>query len=145
RGWPMKLVTLRCPGSAEPSLGLVKDGLVVDLTATYPDEPAFASMLAFIEAGASATATRVDRLLAAPWRVNDPHTSALDDVALLPPIPRPQNNIFCVGLNYLSHVEQNAKALGQTVELPDTPLFFAKPVGAVVGPSAAINLDKELT
>ena len=53
--------------------------------------------------------------------------------------------MFCVGLNFRSHVEQNAMALGQPIEIPDVPLFFTKPPTAVVGPGAQIRLDGRLT
>jgi 2-keto-4-pentenoate hydratase/2-oxohepta-3-ene-1,7-dioic acid hydratase in catechol pathway len=50
-----------------------------------------------------------------------------------------------VGLNFRSHVEQNAIALGQPIEIPDIPLFFSKPVTAVTGPDTPIKLDERLT
>ena len=52
---------------------------------------------------------------------------SLADVELLAPIPRPRKNVFCVGLNYRSHVDANAAALGIRPEIPDVPLFFSKP------------------
>jgi 2-keto-4-pentenoate hydratase/2-oxohepta-3-ene-1,7-dioic acid hydratase in catechol pathway len=72
-------------------------------------------------------------------------TLALRDVTLRAPIPRPRKNVYCVGLNFRSHVEQNAKALGQEPEIPNTPLFFSKPVTAVIGPGEPIRLDPRLT
>jgi len=66
-------------------------------------------------------------------------------VCLLAPIPRPRKNVICVGLNYRSHVEQNARALGMKLELPAVPLFFSKPVTAVIGPGEPIIQDTRLT
>jgi 2-keto-4-pentenoate hydratase/2-oxohepta-3-ene-1,7-dioic acid hydratase in catechol pathway len=69
----------------------------------------------------------------------------LGSVRLAAPIPRPAKNVFCVGLNYRSHVEQNAIALGQPIEIPNIPLFFSKPVTAVIGPGDAVAYDPRLT
>jgi 2-keto-4-pentenoate hydratase/2-oxohepta-3-ene-1,7-dioic acid hydratase in catechol pathway len=66
-------------------------------------------------------------------------------VMLLAPIPRPTKNVFCVGLNYLSHVEANAAALGIRPDVPEVPLFFTKPPTAVIGPGAAIVHDARST
>jgi 2-keto-4-pentenoate hydratase/2-oxohepta-3-ene-1,7-dioic acid hydratase in catechol pathway len=141
----MKLVTFTPTGSTEPAVGLVQGDLVLDLTGHFPTVPAFQSMLSLIDAGLDAFRSTVGSLLRQPWSIDDPGVSPLDEVRLLAPIPRPRNNVFCVGLNYVSHVEQNARALGQAVEIPATPLFFGKPVGAVVGPNAPISLDPRLT
>jgi 2-keto-4-pentenoate hydratase/2-oxohepta-3-ene-1,7-dioic acid hydratase in catechol pathway len=50
-----------------------------------------------------------------------------------------------VGLNFRSHVEQNAVALGLPSDIPTTPLFFSKPVTAVIGPGDPITNDSRLT
>jgi 2,4-diketo-3-deoxy-L-fuconate hydrolase len=54
-------------------------------------------------------------------------------VKLLAPIPRP-GKIFCSGLNYRSHVEENPGA----TFLAD-PRFFVKTSSAVIGPGDAIR------
>jgi 2-keto-4-pentenoate hydratase/2-oxohepta-3-ene-1,7-dioic acid hydratase in catechol pathway len=69
----------------------------------------------------------------------------LDAVDLLAPIPRPPKNVFCVGLNYPSHVEDNARALGIRAEVGEVPLFFTKTASAVIGPGEAIRHDPRLT
>ena len=126
-------------------MGAVLDGgRLLDLTAAAPDDPTFVSMAALIERG-PAGLERIERLvqdaLTAPAR----HVSSLDNVRLQAPIPRPVKNVFCVGLNYRSHVEQNARALGIRAEIGDVPVFFSKPPTAVIGPGEAIRLDDRLT
>jgi 2-keto-4-pentenoate hydratase/2-oxohepta-3-ene-1,7-dioic acid hydratase in catechol pathway len=120
---------------------------ILDLTGVSGGDPAFESMLALIDGGPTALkqarawadpTTRTDSTLAA-------HIHRLEDVDPLSPIPRPRKNVFCVGLNYVSHVEMNARALGLPIEIPEVPLFFDKPVTAVVGPGAPIVLDPRLT
>jgi 2-keto-4-pentenoate hydratase/2-oxohepta-3-ene-1,7-dioic acid hydratase in catechol pathway len=57
----------------------------------------------------------------------------VDGVPLLPPISRP-NKIVCIGLNYLSHAEE------QGAEPPETPTFFAKYGNSLAAPGAAVAL-----
>ena len=64
-------------------------------------------------------------------------TYALSEVELLAPIPRP-GKIFCSGLNYRSHVEENPAA----TFLAD-PRFFVKVSSAVIGPGDPIRWPGE--
>lgn len=129
-------------------VGLVLGGeRVLDLVAAAPDEPAFGSMLDLIAAGPSAVdrargeLERIDRNGSAPAGT----VLQLGDVRLHAPIPRPARNVFCVGMNYRSHVEDNARALGVRAEVGDVPLFFSKPTSAVIGPGDPVLLDSRLT
>lgn len=142
----MKFVTFT-HHSTQPHLGiLVSEEQVLDLSAAA-GEPALASLLDLIDSGAPGL--QLARAWADKAATGEAgaivHLRPLSDVQLLAPIPRPRKNVYCVGLNYRSHVEQNAAALGQDVELPEVPLFFSKPVTAVVGPGEAIRLDPRLT
>jgi 2-keto-4-pentenoate hydratase/2-oxohepta-3-ene-1,7-dioic acid hydratase in catechol pathway len=132
-----------------PRLGaIVADDRIVDLATAAPEEPAFGSMLALIEAGMRGQAAAVDlveRLLTAPSRTGPTVIFDAAAVRLHAPIPRPIRNVFCVGLNYPSHVEQNARALGLRPEIANVPLFFTKPTTAVIGPGEGILLDSRLT
>ena len=125
----MRLVTFATPDGGQ-AVGADVGG-VVDLSA------AFSSMTGLISAGPEGWATA--RALAAKA------AHLLPRPELLAPIPRPAKNVFFVGLNFRSHVEQNSIALGLPIEIPDVPLFFSKPVTAVVGPGAAIHRDERLT
>ena len=126
-------------------LGAVLPGeRILDLTTASPNEPAFRSMLALIDGGPAAleearrlAARGLDGPKAALW--------PLDEIRLAAPIPRPRRNVFCVGLNYRSHIEQNARALGIHAEIGDVPLFFTKPTTAVIGPGDPIRHDDRLT
>ena len=109
-------------------LGLVlPEARILDLTAAVPDDEAFTSMLDLIRAGdrgLERARRQLERIDAD--RAEASHVIGLDQVQLQAPIPRPQKNVFCVGMNYRSHVEQNARARG-------------------IRPGEPILLDKRLT
>jgi 2-keto-4-pentenoate hydratase/2-oxohepta-3-ene-1,7-dioic acid hydratase in catechol pathway len=74
------------------------------------------------------------------------HTAtALANVRLLAPIPRPRKNIFGIGLNYLDHVIESAKALDTNKDLPKQPVIFSKPPTAVIGPDEPILHNAKIT
>jgi 2-keto-4-pentenoate hydratase/2-oxohepta-3-ene-1,7-dioic acid hydratase in catechol pathway len=120
---------------------------MLDLTASSPADTAFSSMLALVAAGEPA----LERARELAERAADPadevqaHVTALRYVRLAAPVPRPPKNVFCVGLNYPSHVADNARALAIRPDVGEVPLFFTKPVSAVIGPDEAIRHDARLT
>jgi acylpyruvate hydrolase len=61
---------------------------------------------------------------------------ALADAALDAVVPRP-GKIFCVGLNYRTHILEMGR------ELPEYPTLFAKFSEALVGPTDPVTLDPE--
>lgn len=63
-------------------------------------------------------------------------TAALESVTLLSPVPAP-SKVICVGLNYREH------AIESGMEIPETPLIFAKFPSSVVGPGSAIVLPDD--
>jgi 2-keto-4-pentenoate hydratase/2-oxohepta-3-ene-1,7-dioic acid hydratase in catechol pathway len=88
-------------------------------------------MLAIIRGGA-AMLKRLRRVAAAP-----PASAIRDhaEVTLLAPIPQPPRNVFCVGRNYLAHVQDGDRVLQAETKPPEWPQFFSKPPQAVIGPN----------
>ncbi len=64
----------------------------------------------------------------------------LAQVALDAPV-RPQRNVFCVGLNYLDHAHESARAVGREPKLPTLPTFFTKAPTAIAAPNSVLPLD----
>lgn len=60
-------------------------------------------------------------------------------VKLLAPIPRPRKNVFCIGKNYVDHVNE------MSGDLPKHPVVFSKPPTAVIGPEAEIDSHPGVT
>ena len=102
-------------------------------------------MLDMIDAGRVGLAELGSTLedLAGSFPINT--TTALVNVKLLAPIPRPRKNIFGIGLNYVEHVEESAKALDTSKDLPKEPVVFSKPPTAVIGPDDAIQHNAKMT
>jgi 2-keto-4-pentenoate hydratase/2-oxohepta-3-ene-1,7-dioic acid hydratase in catechol pathway len=61
------------------------------------------------------------------------------------PIPRPNKNIFCLGLNYAAHALESAKARGRSPELPKAPVFFTKAPTTMNGPFDEVPVDRSVT
>src|SRR5262245_33271634 len=126
-------------------IGAEVAGRLIDLNAAHSARagslaaPLAASMLDLIRGG-DAALKRVKQALA--FAEKNPRRASvftydLDKVKVLAPIPRP-GKIFCSGLNYRSHVEENPSA----TFLAD-PRFFVKVSSAVIGPGEAIRWPGE--
>jgi 2-keto-4-pentenoate hydratase/2-oxohepta-3-ene-1,7-dioic acid hydratase in catechol pathway len=69
----------------------------------------------------------------------------LSEVQLLAPIPRPRQNIVCLGMNYVAHAIESDRARGREPKLPEHPVFFTKAVTTVCGQGDDIPLDTRVT
>jgi 2-keto-4-pentenoate hydratase/2-oxohepta-3-ene-1,7-dioic acid hydratase in catechol pathway len=69
----------------------------------------------------------------------------LAGLSLAAPIPWPQRNIFCVGINYLAHAQESAAARGQAFKPPERPLFFTKATTTANGPYGDIPFDDNVS
>lgn len=143
----MKLVTYRASVEAAARLGVIDGDLVVDvqrlglaLGETLP-----ASMLELIDLGRPGLDALRGCLQAAQGRHKPGTATALANVRLLAPIPRPRKNIFGIGLNYIEHVAESAAALDTSKDLPRQPVVFSKPPTTVIGPGDAIEHDAAMT
>ena len=70
---------------------------------------------------------------------------ALNSVRLLAPIPRPRQNVICLGMNYVAHAIESDRARGREPKLPEFPVFFTKIASSVCGPDDQIPLDPKVT
>ena len=133
----MKLATYAESLSGAPHLGLVLGKRIVNIAAAaaslglsaVPDD-----LAAFVAAGAPAL--DVARTIATRFDAGAQAGVALDGVQLLAPIPKPERNVVCVGLNYADHVAESKSVVGSDV--PAYPVFFTKPPSCVIGPGDEI-------
>lgn len=98
-----------------------------------------ANMLALIDAGAAG----LDEARAALERGDA--GAPLGAVQLLAPIPRPRQNVICLGMNYRAHAIESALGRGREPKLPEHPVFFTKAATTVCGPDDDIPLDERVT
>jgi 2-keto-4-pentenoate hydratase/2-oxohepta-3-ene-1,7-dioic acid hydratase in catechol pathway len=114
-------------------LGAVRGQEILALDGVAPD------MLTLIDRGPAALAEASRTAASAgAWR-------PLDSVKLLAPIPRPRQNVMCVGLNYVAHAIESDRARGREPKLPSVPVFFTKAVTAVAAPGSDFVLDPAVT
>ncbi len=143
----MKLATYRIKIDEQARLGYIDDNIVIDvnLLAEIAGEYLPATMQSFIDAGISAK-TRLGELIK-QYQGNWPAgtTSAVSDTRFLAPIPRPQKNIFGIGLNYTEHVAESARSLDTSAELPQEPVIFTKPPTTVTSWNSPIVHRNSLT
>ena len=128
----MKLVTYRENG-AEKVGALTKDGAAI-VPLSVPD------MNTLIEA------MPLSALSSAVTAAEDSGVSvALADVELLSPIPRPRQDVLCLGMNYKAHAAEAAQydAGAFTKEKP-VAVYFSKRVSEAVAPGGAIQSHREL-
>ena len=119
----MKLATFLSGSNQNPHLGVViNTATLLDLTAEGAGlgRSQFESMQALIDAGQAG----LDSVKSVLQRASlDPAHSPvvpISDVRFCAPIPQPRKNVFCVGLNYLDHIQEGNKAQ----EKPFTPQLF---------------------
>ena len=127
----MRLVTYRDESGVH--VGALRDDTVVALDAVAPD------MLALIDSGEDG----LGRAHAALERGEI--TRRLDAVRLLAPIPRPRQNVICLGMNYVAHAIESDRARGREPKLPEYPVFFTKAVTSICGPDDDVPFDPNVT
>jgi 2-keto-4-pentenoate hydratase/2-oxohepta-3-ene-1,7-dioic acid hydratase in catechol pathway len=139
----MRYASFSLPTDPTIRLGCVRSGHIVDisaLTANTALATAGASLLSLIEAGPQAWAD-VRTAVEASSAPGHP----LAEITWHAPISRPRKNIFCLGLNYVAHANETAKARGKEVKVPEAPIIFTKAPTTVNGPLSDIPVDRSAT
>ena len=150
----MRYLTFSVPGDAAPRLGVAHGDGVVDIrslsaASSAPRLPA--SLLELIHQGPAAW-RRVSDFLKTELSSGGLKASGyqdgmyrVNDIRWHAPIPRPSKNVFCVGRNFLTHIEEGARARGTKMKLPEAPVFFTKAPSSVIGPYDDIPWDRSVT
>ncbi len=147
----MKYATFSIPPDPTLRLGIVQEDSLYELRALLGARwkgkgPLPASLLEVIDAGPSVWKQLASQLPEVLGDQSKPHKGySLDKVRLHAPIPRPRKNVFCLGLNYVSHMVESARARGREAKIPEVPVFFTKSPTTVNGPYDAVPWDAALT
>ena len=124
----MKLVTFEINGRS--AVGLLN----ADATAVHP-VPGCADMQALIGLWPVLDTAAVLRSAALP----------LEQVRLLAPIPRPEQDVICLGINYFDHAKESERVTGKGAKAPDTfPIYFSKRVHEAVAPGGDIDSHSDI-
>src|SRR5262249_17634973 len=128
--------------------GLLLADRVLDVSAKSPGtshDPASESVLDIIRSGPG-TWNQLAGLGQLHTKADSPaRMHRLEDVRLHAPIPRPLKNVFCLGLNDVSHMEETSRARGRESRIPEVPVFFSKPPTTVAAPEDPIRYDPAVT
>lgn len=150
----MRFLMFSMTGDAAPRLGVTHGAAVADirsLAAASGAPPLPASLVELIHQGPAAWRRFSDFLkteLSSRGRKASGYPDGIyrpDEIRWHAPIPRPAKNIFCVGWNFATHVDESARARGTEVKLPEAPVFFTKAPTSVVGPHDDIPWDRSVT
>lgn len=128
---PVRYATFSLKTDPTRRLGLVRGDRIADISGSFPD-----GLLQLIRGGPEA------------WRKAssaDGPAHPTSEIHWHAPIPRPEKNIFCLGLNYVAHAIESARARGREPKVPDIPVFFTKAPTTVNGPYDPIPVDPTLT
>ena len=124
----MKLVTFEINGRS--AVGLLN----ADATAVHP-VPGCADMQTLIGLWPVLDTAAVLRSAALP----------LEQVRLLAPIPRPEQDVICLGINYFDHAKESERVTGKGAKAPDTfPIYFSKRVHEAVAPGGDIDSHSDI-
>ena len=116
----MKLAQFKTKTSDEARLGMLRGGVIIDVTAVAPD------MLTLIKRGAASLRAAADETAKAAY--------ALDAVEFLPAVV--PGKILAIGRNYLDHATEGGS------EPPAAPLIFMKLPNALAAHNAPIVLPE---
>ena len=69
----------------------------------------------------------------------------LQDIKVLSPIPVPDQDIICLGINYLEHAKESAKFKKEAFTKPEKAVYFSKRVNRTTDPDEGIPAHQKLT
>ena len=83
--------------------------------------------------------------LLSQFEANDQCKADPKSIQKLAPIPRPNKNVICMGLNYFDHIVEAADFAGRNARTPKAPIVFTKSNACVIGPDATIPADSDVS
>ena len=78
-----------------------------------------------------------------PHKVSNP--APIGEVKLLAPIPVPDQDVICLGINYLEHAKESARFKKEAFSKPAQAVYFSKRVNRATDPEDGIPAHQELT
>jgi 2-keto-4-pentenoate hydratase/2-oxohepta-3-ene-1,7-dioic acid hydratase in catechol pathway len=70
---------------------------------------------------------------------------SINDIKICAPITKSENDIICLGLNYVEHVNETSRSFkDDSIDIPKYPVYFSKRVNKIIGSKEKINSYKGL-
>jgi 2-keto-4-pentenoate hydratase/2-oxohepta-3-ene-1,7-dioic acid hydratase in catechol pathway len=137
----MRYMTFATALNPQPRLGGLMGDTLVEVGGLAPGFPS--ALLELIQRGPEAE--RQVRAAVERQGRTGPAALPASDARWHAPIPRPPKHVICLGLNYLAHARESARARGKEIEVPQVPVFFTKAPTAINGPFADVVMDAAVT
>ncbi len=134
----MKYATVSSNGKLIPAVisADMKKAIPINdvLKASYPDLVSFIANHTDEQVKALCEATKSDAGI------------ALSDARLVSPIPKPVHDIVCVGVNYVSHLEETQQHFdgGGKFKTPEKTVYFGKRAVRIIGPEDEIQAHADM-
>ena len=76
-----------------------------------------------------------------------PGAAPMEDVKVLAPIPEPDQDIICLGINYAAHAEESARFAKDSFQKDHEKqaIYFSKRVNRAVDPEGGISAHRDMT
>ena len=143
----MKLVTFQKKGTQKEEVGLFISEGIVPVRAAGLNHDSMNDLIRFMtEEEKEKLQSLAQSYSAGMAPASAPEVLPLDSVTLLSPIPRPLQDVLCLGLNYTEHAAEAAAYSNEAFSGgKDAPVFFSKRVSYSQGTGAPIPSHSDLT
>ena len=135
----MRIAT--CKYKNQALLAVVQENSLLILNSNSDPLSKFNSMLQLIDGGEQS----LQKLVKVVQQAKSDQWISLSAVELLSPIPRPRQNIMCLGWNYIEHVEETTGNALEAPKLPKYPIVFTKAASSMNGPFGDIPINLEVS
>ena len=135
----MRIAT--CKYKNQAHLVVVQENSLLILNSNNDPSSEFSSMLQLIDGGKQS----LQKLAKVVQQAESDQWISLSEVELLSPIPRPRQNIMCLGWNYIEHLEETTGNALEAPKLPKYPIVFTKAASSMNGPFGDIPVNLEVS
>lgn len=99
------------------------------------------NLLSFIQIYSSDLISEINNI------INEGKTKGipLKNVKLMSPIPYPRRNIFCLGKNYIEHIQEMENFVKEQTDIPKYPIYFSKIADPSIGDGDKIVMPQNMS
>lgn len=127
----------------EEKIGILSKNKIIPLDIIYNklnlNPPT--DMLSFIKTSNDSLIEKINNTAAS--MVNN--SIELDQVKILAPIPYPENDVICLGKNYIDHAKEVMGLTSDNLDIPTQPIYFSKRANPAIGNNEIIMKHSSIT